>query len=222
MKTIGKPIDVSAASAQSRKRVLNAGSGASNARALHQVFAPEAWEEIRIDIDPESEPHIVASITDLRTSCAARSFDAIWASHILEHLYAHEVASAFAEFKRTLKPDGFALVTLPDLETVASLILEHGPDRVAYTSPAGPITALDMLFGHSGSIARGHTYMAHKTGFTCASLGQHFVDAGFPIAIVKRQGFDLWALGLMHEADQSRIQRELLVTGLDFFERQSD
>src|SRR5665213_540831 len=40
-----------------------------------------------------------------------------------------------------------------------------------YTSPAGPITPLDMLFGHSDSIASGHLYMAHKTGFTCASLG---------------------------------------------------
>lgn len=218
MKIIRDPAGISGTSAQSRKRVLNAGSGSFNARALHPVFGPHTWEEIRIDIDPESKPDIVASITDLRTSCAAQSFDAIWASHILEHLYAYEVASAFAEFKRTLKPDGFVLVTLPDLETVASLILDHGLDRTAYISPAGPITPLDILFGHSGSIARGHIYMAHKTGFTCASLGQHFVDAGFGIAIVKRQGFDLWALGLMHEADQASIQRELHANGLDMFE----
>jgi hypothetical protein len=218
MNPIRKPVGFCDASAQSRKRVLNAGSGSSNARALHPVFAQEAWEEIRVDIDPGSKPDIVASITDLRTSCSAQSFDAIWASHILEHLYAYEVASAFAEFKRTLKSNGFALVTLPDLETVASLILDHGLDRVAYTSPAGTITPLDMLFGHSSSIARGHTYMAHKTGFTCASLGQHFVDAGFPIAVVKRQGFDLWALGLMHEADQASIERELHANGLDMFD----
>jgi SAM-dependent methyltransferase len=218
MKANREPVGVSGASAQSRKRVLNAGSGSSNARALHPVFAPEAWEEIRIDIDPESKPDIVASITDLRSSCATQSFDAIWASHILEHLYAYEVASAFAEFKRTLKPDGFALITLPDLETIASLILDHGLDHVAYTSPAGPITPFDMLFGHSGSIAHGHIYMAHKTGFTCASLGQHFVDAGFPIAVVKRHGFDLWALGLMNEADQANIQRELRANGLDMFD----
>jgi SAM-dependent methyltransferase len=222
LNTIRKAVGVSGAPGPLRKFVLNAGSGPSNARALHPFFAQEVWEEIRIDIDPQAKPDIVASITNLASSCAAQSFDAIWASHILEHLYGYEVAPALAEFKRILKPAGFALVTLPDLETVASLILDHGLDRVAYSSPAGPITPLDILFGHSGSIARGHTSMAHKTGFTCASLGQHFVDAGFPIAIVKRQGFDLWALGLMHEADQSRIQRELLVTGLDFFERQSD
>lgn len=202
----------------SLKRVLNAGSGSFSARKLHPIFAPEAWEEMRIDIDPQSKPDIVGSITDMRSVCAPHSFDAIWASHILEHLYAHEVPSALAEFRRILKPDGFALVTSPDLEAVASLVLEHGLDHVAYTSPAGPITPLDMLFGHSASIARRSLAMAHRTGFTCASLGQRFVDSGFPVAVVKREGFDLWALGLMQEADQAGIQRQLLAAGLDIFE----
>jgi SAM-dependent methyltransferase len=149
---------------------------------------------------------MVSSITDLRSSFVPQSFDAIWSSHTLEHLYAHEVPAALVEFKRVLKPDGFALITSPDLEAVASLILDHGLDHVAYTSPAGPITPLDMLFGHSDSIASGHLYMAHKTGFTCASLGRHFVDAGFPVVLVNRQQFDRWALGLMQEPDRSGIQ----------------
>jgi hypothetical protein len=76
-----------------------------------------------------------------------------------------------------------------------------------------------MLFGHSESIARGHPYMAHKTGFTCVSLGQRLLDAGFPVAVVKREGFDLWALALMQEADQASIQRKLLAAGLDIFEQ---
>jgi len=197
------------------KRVLNAGSGSYSARKLHRVFVPEIWKEIRIDIDPQSKPDIVASITDMRSLCPPQSFDAVWASHILEHLYAHEVPSALSEFKRVLKPDGFALITSPDLEAVASLILDHGLDHVAYTSPAGPITPLDMIYGHSASVGCGQLYMAHKTGFTCASLGQRFVDAGFPITIVKREGLDLWALGLMQEADQAGIKRKLVAAGLD-------
>ena len=212
-KTVGFPPRGSA------RRVLNAGSGSYNARKLHRVFTPEAWDEVRIDIEPKSKPDIVASITDMRSVCAPQSFDAIWASHILEHLYAHDVPIALAEFRRILKPDGFALITSPDLEAVASLVLEHGLDHVAYTSPAGPITPLDMLYGHSASIAHGSVSMAHRTGFTCASLGQRFIDSGFPVAVVKREKFDLWALGLMQEADQASIQRELLVAGLDIFEQ---
>jgi SAM-dependent methyltransferase len=204
---------------ESLKRVLNAGSGSYAARKLHLVFTREVWQEIRVDIDPQAKPDMVSSITDMRSSVAPQSFDAIWSSHTLEHLYAHEVPSALAEFKRVLKPDGFALITSPDLEAVASLILDHGLDHVAYTSPAGPITPLDMLFGHSASITRGQLYMAHKTGFTCASLGRRFVDAGFPIVLVKREGLDLWVLGLMQEADQANIQRQLVAVGLDLSEQ---
>ena len=203
----------------SLKRVLNAGSGSYAAHKLHPVFAREVWQEIRLDVDPQAKPDVVSSITDMRSSVAPQSFDAIWSSHSLEHLYAHEVPLALAEFKRVLKPDGFALITSPDLEAVASLILDHGLDHVAYTSPAGPITPHDMLFGHSTSIARGQLYMAHKTGFTCASLGRRFIDAGFPIVLVKREGLALWALGLMQEADQARIQLELGAAGLDLSER---
>jgi len=202
-----------------RKRVLNAGSGPYSARKLHPLFARDVWQEVRIDIDPQSAPDLVGSITDMRSSLAPQTFDAIWSSHTLEHLYAHEVPSALSEFRRILKPGGFALVTSPDLEAVASLILDDGLDHVAYTSPAGPITPLDMLFGHSASIARGHHYMAHKTGFTAASLGQRFIDAGFPTVLVKRDGLDLWVLGLMQDADQAGIQRQLGAVGLDMAEQ---
>jgi hypothetical protein len=105
------------------------------------------------------------------------------------------------------------------LEAVASLIFDAGLDHVAYTSPAGPITPLDMLFGHSDSIARGQSFMAHKTGFTCASLGRRFVAAGFPTTLVKRHGLDLWALGLMQQTDQASIQRKLVAAGLDLSEQ---
>jgi len=146
------------------------------------------------------------------------SFDAIWSSHTLEHLYAHEVPLALAEFMRILKADGFALITSPDLEAAAALILDQGLDRTAYVSPMGPITPHDMLFGHSASIARGKTYMAHNTGFSSATLGNLLVNAGFGMVLVKRDRLDLWALALMEDADKPAIQRELKACGLDMFD----
>ena len=80
-----------------------------------------------------------------------------------------------------LKPDGFALITSPDLEAVASLILDHGLDHVAYTSPAGPITPLDMLFGHSASIARGSLSMAHKPDLPVHRWGSVLLMLVFPL-----------------------------------------
>jgi SAM-dependent methyltransferase len=200
------------------RRVLNAGSGPLSARAVHAAFVGDGWQEIRIDIDPEAAPNVVGSITDMASIFPAQSFEAVWSSHILEHLYPHEVPAALSEFRRVLKPDGFALITSPDLEAIASLILDHGLDHVAYTSPAGPISALDMLFGHSASVANGHVHMAHKCGFTCVSLGQRLVDSGFATVLATRDGFDLWAVALMERADKTAIQQQLAAAGLKVFD----
>lgn len=204
--------------AKTRKRVLNAGSGASSPRRLHPVFDPAEWDETRLDVDPRTQPDIVGSVVDMRLKVPSQSFDAVWCSHILEHLYAHEVPAALAEFRRVLKADGFALIACPDLETVAALIVSDGLDSEAYRSPAGPITPLDMLFGHSVSLAHGHFHMAHNTGFTCARLGQLLADSGFPTVLAKRDRFDLWALALMQDAAKEHIQRQLHSCGLDMFD----
>ena len=74
----------------SLKRVLNAGSGPQAARQIRPLFRNELWQEIRLDIDPQAEPDVVGSITDMGP-LLPQTFDAIWSSHSLEHLYAHEV-----------------------------------------------------------------------------------------------------------------------------------
>src|SRR5262245_49235295 len=134
---------VGSESTVTRKRVLNAGSGPQSARNIHPAFDRALWDELRLDIDPHVKPDIVGSVLDMRLAVASQSQDAIWCSHILEHLYSHEVPVALAEFQRVLKPDGFALITSPDLETVAELILSNGLDNETYRSPAGPIAPLD-------------------------------------------------------------------------------
>jgi SAM-dependent methyltransferase len=200
------------------KRVLNAGSGPPSARQLHPVFSRDSWTEIRLDIDPLVKPDLVGSVTDMVQLVSSAGLDAVWSSHSLEHLRAHEVPQALSEFRRVLKPDGFALITSPDLETVASLILERGLDAHVYTSAMGPITPHDMLFGHSDSIERGKVFMAHNTGFTSSTLGQLLVDACFETILVKREQLDLWALAFMPECDKKAIQSELAAAGLNMLD----
>ena len=174
------------------KVVLHVGSGPKNPRKLHQLFREDGWREIRLDINPAVHPDIVASLTDM-SAVESASVDAVWSSHNLEHLHAHEVPVALAEFRRVLTSDGFALVTMPDLQRVAELIVEDQTDIAAYHSPSGPITPLDMVYGHGRAIAAGNGFMAHRTGFTARTLGEALVRAGFCQADVWRQGFDLWA-----------------------------
>src|SRR5262249_45372388 len=60
---------------------------------------------------------------------------------------------------------------------------------------AGPVSALDMLYGFGRAIARGNAFMAHRTGFTAETLGRKLKEAGFTSIQLKRDRYDLWATG---------------------------
>jgi predicted SAM-dependent methyltransferase len=199
------------------KRLLNAGSGPRSNRKLNAFFEPATWQEIRIDLDPRVKPDIVGSMTNMGEHFPSKSFDAVWSSHSLEHLHGHEIPVALAEFRRVLRDDGFALITCPDLETVMTLFLKHGSDHVVYHSAAGPITPLDMMFGHTSSIASGNPHMAHHSGLTAERLGDLLLRAGFAEAITRRQDYDLWGLALTEHASRNAIQTRLRTAGLDMY-----
>ncbi len=176
------------------KTLLHVGCGSAAPQRLPECFRGAEWREIRLDIDPAVKPDIVASLTDMNTVKDA-SMDAVWSSHNLEHLEDFQVPSALGEIHRVLKPGGFALITLPDLKLIAKLVLDGKVDEVLYKSPAGPITPLDMLFGHQASQARGNHHMAHRTGFTAERLGRKLAEAGFAeVRVRPGRSFDLWAI----------------------------
>ena len=149
-----------------RRKLLHVGCGPKTQANTHPAFHdPRQWAETRLDIDPEAKPDIVASMTDM-SMVDDEQFDAIFSSHNLEHLYPHEVPVALAEFRRVLKPTGFALVMVPDLQRVGELIAENKLEDPAYMSPSGPICPVDMLYGFRPSLAEGNLFMAHRMGFT--------------------------------------------------------
>ncbi len=176
------------------KTVLHVGCGQLNPARLHATFRLDGWKEVRLDIDPAVRPDIVASITDMK-QVPNSSIDAVWSSHNLEHLYAHEVPTALREFHRVLKAEGFAFITLPDLQQVAALIAADKLDEPAYVAPAGPVAPLDILYGYRPLLASGNHFMAHHTGFTRKTLGQALLRAGFESARVWADNqFALWAI----------------------------
>lgn len=189
-----------------KKYVLNAGSGAAHIGRLPGNFDPAKWTEVRLDIDARANPDIVGSFADMRGSVEDARFDALYSSHAIEHLRAHEVIPALREFRRVLKSDGFALVTCPDLAAIARQLLEGGAEAIAYNSPAGPIRAIDMIFGHGVSIANGQNWMEHHTGFTASRLARVALAAGFSeVRVMEGGSFDLWAVLMGPEAAAERI-----------------
>jgi len=116
--------------------------------------------------------------------------------------------AALREFRRVLKPAGLALITLPDLQSIAHRIVEADALEPAYVSQLGPITPLDMLYGFLPALAGGNLYMAHHTAFTGRTLLAHLAQAGFAYSVAQRHvsAYSLWAIGFAVMPDEAAIQ----------------
>ena len=187
---------------------LHVGCGPKRKQQTTRTFAQ--WNEIRLDIDPSVNPDVTGTMTDMR-AVASGSVQAIFSSHNIEHLYPHEVPIALAEFVRVLDEDGFAVITCPDLRSVCALVAEDKLTEPAYTAPAGPISPLDILYGHRPPMARGNLYMAHRCGFTEKVLRATLQAAGFKSVATMARGrepyFDLWALASKRTRDESTMRQ---------------
>ena len=159
------------------KTFLHVGCGPQNKSHING-FNNDNWKEIRFDIDKNVNPDIVGTLTDMRL-VGTGSVDAIYSSHNIEHIYPHEVEVALREFYRVLKDDGMVVLRCPDLQSVCEAVIQDKLLEPLYESASGPITPMDILYGHIVSVAKGNDYMAHKCGFTYSVLDRAFHDAGF-------------------------------------------
>lgn len=188
---------------------LHVGCGPKRKNQTTNGFNTEAWEELRLDIDKRVAPDIIGTMTDM-SSLADASVDAIFSSHNIEHLYPHEVPVALKEFRRVLKPEGFLVVTCPDLMSVCALVALDRLTEPAYTSRAGPISPIDILYGHREAMAKGNLFMAHRCGFTQKVLVASLMAAGFSMVASSQRGhpiFDLWALASVRPMEEDALRR---------------
>jgi SAM-dependent methyltransferase len=149
-------------------------------------------------------------VTDL-SAIRSASADAVWSAHCLEHLFAHEVPSAIGEFRRVLRADGFACIIVPDLQAIAHWIAGDRLHETIYRSPAGPVTAHDMLWGFGPAIASGHRAMAHRCGFTPTIFLQRLKGRGFAeIVLRRRPSLELAGLALCWAAKNPEEREELM------------
>ncbi len=189
--------------------LLHVGCGSKRKNQTTRGFNKDEWQEVRLDIDASVNPDIIGTMTDM-SALADASIDAIFSSHNIEHLYPHEIPTALKEFLRVLRPDGFIVITCPDLQEVCRLVAEDRLLEPAYSSPAGPISPIDILYGFRSSIAKGNLYMAHRCGFTQSVLAKTLHATGFSSVACKRRKhphYDLYAVATKDDMNQTDLQK---------------
>lgn len=176
-----------------RKTLLHVGCGRNGRQNTHHLFHGSEWKHVRFDIDVTCEPDIVG---DMRTLVGIEdgSVDAVYSSHNLEHLHYNEVFDALKNFRRVLRDRGQLVIVVPDFRLACAKVAEGQGLDTLYVSPAGPITALDMIFGFR-PYTEHNAYMQHRTGFTTLWLRNVLIDQGFSIVETcsPDNGYDIWA-----------------------------
>lgn len=166
------------------KTVLHVGCGA---QALPEWL--RGCTEIRLDIDEASNADIVGDMCHLPEGLGP--FDAVFSSHSLEHLMPHDIVPCLRGFREVLKPNGAAIVIVPDLEGVSPI------DEVLYNLSDGtPICGLDLYYGWRREL-KDHPAMAHHFGFVESTLRKVFEAAGFSQVVINRVGgHNLFGVGV--------------------------
>jgi len=176
------------------KNLLHVGCGPTRLKDLPVWLHSGEWAEVRYDIDPSVEPDVVGTLQDM-SIIEDGVIDAIYSSHNIEHVWAFEVPIVLREFHRVLGLKSFARILCPDMQSVAEAVSMGVLDEPLYISPAGPIAALDIIYGHQAAIAKGNDFMAHKTAFTDTTLAKALEDAGFDgIAVARDYVYGLHAI----------------------------
>lgn len=150
------------------KKILNIGCGTVPLKEQSNYF--NEWIEIRADTVENKTTDLTTSLLTLE-GIPSQSMDCVWASHVIEHCYWHELPSVFNNILRVLKDDGFAIVRVPDLGSIANLIPSNLLDTL-YEAGDISVTPLDMIYGSRLHIQHQGKQMAHKIGFTKSSLEQ--------------------------------------------------
>lgn len=191
------------------KTFLHVGCGPKYKDQTTPGFNSDDWNEVRFDIDETVSPDITGTMVNM-SGVPDASVDAVFSSHNIEHLYPHEVQLALKEFLRVLQPDGFAVIACPDLQSVCALVAEDKLTEPTYMSQAGPITPLDILYGHRQSLAQGNLFMAHHCGFTDKVLVGTLRASGF-FSVASRQRahphYDLYAVASKGPIADAALQR---------------
>jgi predicted SAM-dependent methyltransferase len=142
------------------------------------------WHTFDAVADPGVD--FVGDIADL-SRFAANSIEAIYASHVLEHIGFIQGQAALKEWFRVLVPGGEIMISVPDIEILSSMMISER---------AGTLQRFEIMKMMFGGQEDDTAY--HKVGYFPALLAAYVGLAGF--VDLKRVA----SLGLFKDASEHR------------------
>lgn len=194
-----------------KKKFLHVGCGKKRKDSTTNVFNTDEWKEYTLDIDPSCDPNFIGTMTDL-SMIDDETFDAIYSSHNIEHLYIHEAIEAVKEFRRVLKQDGYVMIICPDLISTCEEIIKKGPYEPLYyvkqsngeVSKDIYVSGIDILYGWRPALQNGNYYMAHNSAYNESGLINLFRQNNFRaiFSVTRKNFFDIQLLAFKNNVDR--------------------
>jgi SAM-dependent methyltransferase len=140
-------------------------------------------------------PEIVVHDVRKRLPFRDATFSAVYASHLLEHLYFVEAERLLADCYRLLRPGGVIRLVVPDLRTMVNSYIS-GKENSAQRRIVADELNRNLLYRDSAPPRGGPFYRAystvtdfhsHKWMYDADSLTLHLEEAGF--VNVREKGF---------------------------------
>ena len=152
------------------------------------------WDITTLDIDASVKPDIVLDAREL-TTLDTGQYDAVYASHVIEHFSECDVDRVLWGFYHVLAPDGYAHIRVPDVQRVMIAVAQGlALDGVLYTAPVGAIRVCDVMWGRQEQITRsGKPFYCHRFGFSRDTLGKALRAAHFEHIEIGRGAWELTA-----------------------------
>ncbi len=124
------------------------------------------WKILNIQDGPNVD--FIGDCADL-SQFEDNSFEAIYASHVFEHLdFKSQLGHTLSECRRIMEPNGKLMVSAPNLGVLCQMFVAEGlPDNQRYQ-------IMRMMFG-----GQTDPYDYHKVGLIESFLVSFFTEAGF-------------------------------------------
>lgn len=106
-----------------KRNLLNVGFGGIKLDDSKYADDLVNYNEITMDIDKKYSPDIICDILDM-SAIPTYSVDCVYACHVLEYVDYLSVPKVLMQFKRILKPNGFARIIVTNIKVAAMYLIQ--------------------------------------------------------------------------------------------------